>query len=66
MAAEVDKLRRAAVIRCSDFDRVAPSYESRERRRLQAEALAEAARLGAPTQTPDGATNPRLEIVGDQ
>ena len=50
MAAEVDKLRRAAVIRCSDFDRVAPSYESRERRRLAAEA--EAARTGKPTRPP--------------
>ena len=66
MAAEGDKLRRAAGVRCSDFDIVSPSYEARERRRLQAEALAEAARLGAPTQTPDGATNPRLEIVGDR
>ena len=57
MMFQPDKLTGGAGVRCSDHDRVAPSYESRERRRLQAEAEAAAAR--------DGATNPRLAIVGD-
>ena len=55
MAAEGDKLRRGAGIRLADYDIVSPSFEVRERRRLQAEALAEAERLGAPTQTRRGA-----------
>ena len=58
MAAEGDKLRRGAGIRCSDYDRVSPSFEVRERRRLQAEALAEAERLGAPTQTRRAESSP--------
>ena len=50
-----NKLTGGAGIRCSDYDIVSPSYEARERRRLAAEARAEAERLGATTQTRRGA-----------
>lgn len=46
MASQADTGRSLA-----DYDRVAPSYESRERRRLLAAAEAEAARTGTPTPT---------------
>lgn len=58
MAAEGDKLRRGAGIRLADYDIVSPSFEVRERRRLQAEALAEAERLGPSTQRRGAESSP--------